>query len=384
MIARRRYVFTILIALFTLSAPVSPGLRSEVAAGGLPKQISDRAFWQMIVDFSEPGGYFRSDNFLSNETAFQQVIPELRKRVPPDSAYVGVGPDQNFTYITALKPRMAFIIDIRRQNMLEHLMYKAIVETSDDRVDFLARLFSRARPAGVNRTAPPQLLFAAFSSSPPSEALFQKNLQAILNRLTKHHGFPLSSDDRHGIEYVYRAFFNGGMDIRYSYPRQFGGIWFPTYAELMTTTDQHGQNHSYMANEDNFRALREFQRNNLIVPLVGDFGGEKAIRAVGNYIREHGATVSVFYTSNVEQYLFQSDAWHQFFSNVATLPLHANSTFVRSYFNIGFRYPPANIGPDIESASLFDPIASLMNAYRSGQIHTYFDVIERSKEPAAR
>lgn len=378
---RRRHLFTAVIALFTLSGSASFGLRTGIAADTLPRQLSDRAFWQMIVDFSEPGGYFRSDNFLSNETTFQEVIPELSRRITPGSVYVGVGPDQNFTYITALKPRMAFIVDIRRQNMLEHMMYKALMEISDDRADFLSRLFSKPRPSRVNRSSTPQALFAAFSAVPGSEALFQKNLPAIVNRLTRTHGFPLSTDDRQSIEYVYRAFFDGGTEIRYSYPRQFAGIWFPTVAELMTATDHQGRNHTYMASEENFRTLREFQRNNLLVPIVGDFGGDKAIRAVGQYVREHGSTVGVFYTSNVEQYLFQSDAWRQFFANVATLPLDANSTFIRSYFNIGFRYPPSNIAPDIQSVSLLDPINSLVGAYRAGQIRSYFDVIERSREP---
>src|ERR1700678_2924652 len=115
---QRRHVFVIVTALFSLSGAVLLGPRGEVAADSLPKRISDRAFWQMIVDFSEPGGTFGSDNLLSNETTYQEIIPELRKGSPADGVYLGVGPDQNFTYITALRPRVAFIIDIRRQNMI--------------------------------------------------------------------------------------------------------------------------------------------------------------------------------------------------------------------------------------------------------------------------
>ena len=116
----------------------------------------------MVIDFSEPDGFFRSDNFISNETTFQEVIPELKKRVSPNGVYLGVGPDQNFTYITALQPRMAFIIDIRRQNMLQHLMYKAIIEMSDDRADFMSRLFSRPRPGGLTRTTTAADMLAAY------------------------------------------------------------------------------------------------------------------------------------------------------------------------------------------------------------------------------
>jgi len=143
---RRSHVLVLVTALFSLSGVALFGPRDRVAADNLPKQLSDRAYWKMVVDFSEPDGFFRSDNFISNETTFQEVIPELKKRVSQNGVYLGVGPDQNFTYIAALRPRMAFIVDIRRQNLILHLMYKAIIEMSDDRADFMSRLFSRPRP----------------------------------------------------------------------------------------------------------------------------------------------------------------------------------------------------------------------------------------------
>ena len=152
---RRRLVFV------ARHRALQPGRRRRCSAPATasppatcPDSCRDRAFWKMVVDFSEPDGFFRSDNFISNETTFQEVIPELRKRVSPNGVYLGVGPDQNFTYIAALQPRMAFIIDIRRQNMMQHLMYKAIIEMSDDRADFMSRLFSRPRPGGMTRTTP--------------------------------------------------------------------------------------------------------------------------------------------------------------------------------------------------------------------------------------
>jgi hypothetical protein len=375
---QRRHVLVIVTALFSLSGALF-GPRGEAAADSLPKRLSDRAFWRMIVDFSEPGGAFGSDNILSNETTYQEVIPDLKKGSSADGVYLGVGPDQNFTYITALRPRIAFIIDIRRQNMIEHFLYKALMEVSDDRADFLSRLFSRPRPAGLEKSATPKVLFDAYNDVAASETLFQKNLQEVENRLVKHHRFPLTEEDVRGLRYIYHAFFSEGLDLRYSFPRQqYGAKWFPSYADLMEATDQTGLNHSYLANEQNFRALREFERNNLLVPIVGDFGGDKAIRAVGAYLASHGATVNCIYTSNVEQYLFQNDAWQHYYSNVATLPLNEHSTFIRAYFDKGFRYPPGIVTPDLHSVELLDPILSLLNAFRAGQIHTYNDVVKRS------
>jgi hypothetical protein len=373
-------MFVTVTALLSLFGLALVGPRGQLAADTLPKQLSDRAFWQMIADFSEPDGLFRSDNFISNETTYQEVIPELRKRSLSDGAYLGVGPDQNFTYITALRPRIAFIVDIRRQNMIEHLLYKAIIEMSDDRADFLSRLFSRPRPAGLEHSSAPRELFDAYEGVPASETLFQGNLKEVESRLVKRHGFPLTADDHRSLEYVYHAFFSEGPDLRYSFPRESPGArWFPTYAQLMMATDLTGLNHSYVATEESFRMLREFERHNLLVPIVGDFGQDKAIRAVGRYLVEHGSTVNYVYTSNVEQYLFQSDAWQHYYANVAALPLNEKSTFIRAYFDTGYLYPPGIISRNLHSVQLLDPIVGLLNVVRAGQIHTYSDVIERSR-----
>jgi hypothetical protein len=376
---RRRHFLDVL-ALLTLVGAVWFGPRVQVASGELPHELSDRAFWRLVSDFSEPGGYFRSDNLVSNETAFQHVIPGLVARTKRGGVYLGVGPDQNFTYIAAFHPRIAFIIDIRRQNMLLHLMYKALIEMSDDRADFLSRLFSRTRPKALGRTTSAEELFAAFGDITPTETNYRNNLNAIFDRLTKHHGFRLTDLDRETIdERVYRNFFNSGPDLRYSFPRAYGGQVFPSYAELMLQTDEAGTNHSYLSSDESYQALRDIERRNLLVPIVGDFGGPKAIRLVGAYLRDHNATVTYFYTSNVEQYLFQSDAWRRFFASVGTLPVEPNSTFIRAFFNMGFRYPPSSYGSSLRSATLLDPILNAVGAFKSGEIQTYYDVVERSR-----
>src|SRR5438876_12289748 len=96
-------------------------------ADTLPAQIPDAAFWRMVTDFSEEAGPFRFQ-YMSNEREFAALIPELKKSTKPGGVYLGVGPEQNFSYIAALRPRIVFIFDIRRENMLEHLIYKALFE----------------------------------------------------------------------------------------------------------------------------------------------------------------------------------------------------------------------------------------------------------------
>ena len=375
----RRPIFAVLLVSACLSGAALLGLRAQSVADTLPSELSDKEFWGLVTDFSEPDGFFRSDNLVSNERTYQEPIPELKKHALPNGVYLGVGPDQNFTYITHLKPRMSFIVDIRRGNLDQHLFYKALIEMSADRVDFLSRLFSRPKPDDLDKAATPADMFEAFTDMDPSQAMFDKSLVEIQKWLTERHGFALTPDDLRGVEYVARAFFAEGPALRYSFPVPRMARVFPTYAELMVANDGNGTNYSYLANEENFKALKEVERRNLIVPVIGDFAGPKALRAVGNYITSHGGTVNYVYTSNVEQYLFGNDAYKRYYASVATLPLAEQSTFIRSYFDRGFYYPPGVIMPDLHSVQLLDPVRGLLKAYGSDEIANYNDVVSRSK-----
>ena len=126
--SRRLWLSSGLIVLISLAGVYFISRGPDAPPPGLPATLSDTEFWNLIESFSEPGGYFRSENFVSNESTYQTVIPDLLQRTPTGGVYIGVGPDQNFTYIAALEPRVAFVVDIRRQNMIEHLMYKALFE----------------------------------------------------------------------------------------------------------------------------------------------------------------------------------------------------------------------------------------------------------------
>jgi hypothetical protein len=381
-------ILTLIAAWLLLCGTPTP----RITGHGLPDRLDDRVFWSIVTDFSEPGGYFRSDNLVSNETTFQHVIPALQQSLTPgSSAYIGVGPDQNFTYITALQPRIVFIVDIRRQNMLLHLMYKAVIEMSPTRADFLARLFSREKP-DLPAVTPTAMLFAAIAQGQPDSAVFERNLREVTRRLVRIHHFTLSSEDLRALDYVYRSFFSAGPDIRYSFGRGPGWLPFPSYRDLMLETDGQNTQRSYLATEETYQTLREMELRNLIIPIVGDFAGPKALRAVGAYLKARAGSVTAFYTSNVEQYLFRGDEWQRFYSNVSSLPINDRSTFIRSFFsNVGFRtysfqvapFPPTtpSSSQTPRSQTLLNPIVDLLTAYQSGRIQSYRDVIEQSHQP---
>jgi len=371
----------LIAAVALLSLVFAGGCRLLAAEDTLPAQLSDEAFWHLITDFSEGGGFFRFDNFISNEALFQHVLGRLKETTKPGGVYLGVGPDQNFTYIVALRPRIAFIVDIRRQNMLEHLMYKALIELSADRADFLSRLFARQRPENIGPESTPEELFKAFRNVPAELDLFFANLDAIKTQLEERHGFKLSAEDEASIQYIFRAFYVGGPNLTYVgpvTPRYAVRNRMPSYADLMMQNDGEGQNHSYLSSEDNFGILKDLEQRNLIVPLIGDFAGPKTIRSVGTYLKQQNAVVTAFYLSNVEQYLFQqNDDWSRFYENVATLPLDSNARFIRSVFN-GYAYNLRANGY-FRSDSLLASIPDLLEAFNAGKIETYYDVIRMSK-----
>jgi hypothetical protein len=332
----------VLIAALVIAAGAVGSVSAEV-----PSKLTDKEFWSLISDFSESDGTFHSENLVSNELRFQTIVPALLKQATPGRVYLGVGSEQNFTYIAATKPSMAFILDIRRGNLELHQIYKALIETSANRVEIVSKMFSRKAPTGLSASSTAAEIFAAFERVAPSQALFYENLKAIKSQLTSKHGFGLSNGDLDGVGYVYRNWFDAGPDIQYELTTGGGrggrggqggtgrggrgGIGgLPTYADLMTADDGTGTNRSYLANDENFKVLKDLHTRNLVLPVVGNFAGPKALRAIAGYLKQKSAVVSVFYASNVEQYLREDGIWGTFCASAALLPIDASSTFIRS------------------------------------------------------
>jgi hypothetical protein len=304
----------------TLVAHASCGTRGTAA---LPP-LTDEEFWRLSTTLSEPEGAFEhADNLVSNEVLFAQLAEMLRSR---GGAYVGVGPEQNFSYIARVQPALAFIIDIREENRSLHLMYKALFEMSADRADFLARLFSRDRPSGMDRGTSVHDLFAAFQQASASAALHEETRRLVRLRLLEARRFALSFRELQSIDDALKAFYVDGPDIRYGRSVPVGEAR-PPYSKLMTATDFRGRARSYLATEDAFTYVKDLHAHNRIVPIVGDFAGPHAIRRVGDYIRQQGTFVSAFYGSNVEVYLTR-DQTRVFCGNLATLPYHETTVFI--------------------------------------------------------
>src|SRR5262249_23021370 len=195
--------------LFALLVTAALTCFAQRGAPALPSEISDKDFWKMIVDLSEPGGTYPYENFISNELEYQDVIPALKATTKPGGVYIGVGPEQNFTYVSVLQSKLAFLIDIRRQNMVELLVYKALVDMSPSLADFVSNGVSRVKPAGLDAKTTPAALFTAIENAKVDPDLTAKNLAAIKAYMTKH-GYQLTTEDISNIDKIYDAFTRGG------------------------------------------------------------------------------------------------------------------------------------------------------------------------------
>jgi hypothetical protein len=135
-----------------------------------------------------------------------------------------------------------------------------------------------------------------------------------------------------------------------------GGPWIPTYAELMSARDPDGRHGSYLATEEAYATFRRYQLRNRIVPVVGDFAGGTALRAIGRHLASQGIAVSAFYTSNVEVYL--GAGVPRFEANVAALPSDARSVFVRTRFQMTGE---TNGRPDFRTTTYTVPVRDYLS-----------------------
>jgi hypothetical protein len=362
-----------LALVLTCSVPASASQREKQSRP--PESLSAAEFASLVQDISEDGGYFHSDNLISNETTYLHIVHKLQQLGATGGAYIGVGPEQNFTYIAKVRPRIAFIVDIRRQAMIQQLMYKAIFQLAPTRAEFLSLLLSKPLPRASlpARTASATELIALFSHVAADDNAFQANLAAIRKTIKEDFRVSLSEGDGSGLDYVYKSFRTGGLDISY----QMGGYrsaYFPTLGDLIAGTDLQGKPGNFLATADDYDFVRGMHRKNLIIPIVGDFAGKKALAAVGDYLRKSGLTVTAFYTSNVEQYLFQNGVFSGFVDNIRKLPITDHSLFIRSVpARVAYSHPA--LQPGHMSIALLQQMSVFLQDFDQGHYQTYHDLV---------
>lgn len=336
-----------------------------------------KSFAALSARLSEPGGYFDSDNLISNETSYLHVIGKIRELGVAGGVYVGVGPDQSFSYIAKIRPKMAIMIDIRKDNLLQHLLFKAMFARSRNRVEYLCTMFGKPFPKTKGWESRGVKELSEYIDTTASDAkLFEKTSKDIRQDIQKF-GIPLTQTDLETIGKVQHAFFSAGLDIRYSsYHRPPRSI-YPPYRELLLETDLGGQQQNYFNSEDDFQFIKKLEDQDMIVPVVGDLSGPQAMKAIGQYVAEIKEHVSAFYVSNVEFYLQRQGTFDKFAENLKSLPIDNRSVIIRSYFNY---YAPAHpqAEPNHFSTQLMERIDDLIKQCASGECESYNDIVTKN------
>lgn len=384
-------VFGFLTQSASLQPKAPPELQQEQQA---PAQIPDRVpapakslehsgareqFAQIVEKFSEPNGYFDSDNLISNESSYLHVMSKMRQMKVTGGAYIGVGPDQNFSYIAQIRPNIVFITDIRRDNLLQHLLFKSIFALSHNRMEYLCLFFGRPVPSDLKSwdARGIQEIIAYLDKTPSKRELFEKTKADIQSKV-KSFGVKLDPAEFETISRIHTAFFDAGPDLKFTSRNRPPQWYYPSYRDLLLEKDLTGKQCNYLASEDDFRFLQSLEERNLIIPIVANLAGDHALKSIAQYLKQRGERVSAFYTSNVEFYLmrgFRDDEFNRFAENVSLLPRDERSVIIRSYFNGVWRYEHPQSVNGYYSTQLLQTMESFVKEYSSGGYKSYSDLV---------
>ncbi len=333
-------------------------------------------FAQTISALSGPGGYFDTDNLISNERSYLHAISDLRAAGVRGGAYLGVGPGQNFSYIAEIDPELAVIIDVRRDNVLQHLIYKALFEVSSTRAEYLSALTGGPPPED------PQLLSDAsieeiigfVDGAATDDASVSAARASVLDRVESF-GFALAPGDIETIERFHGEFIQYGLDLRFRSHGRAPQYYYPTLRELVLEVDREGARASYLSSHERYDRVRRLQLADRILPIVGDLAGDVALAAVASHLESEGLQVSAFYTSNVEFYLYGGRTFGRFVDNVRALPRTDDAVIIKSFFAGGFggSHPLQEAG--YYSTQIVQSATGLVDGWDAGRYRDYWSIV---------
>jgi hypothetical protein len=365
-IRRRFFALCLALAAVLLAGPRAAGAQGR-----------DTSFAALVERLSEPGGYFDSDNIITNEASYLHVASQLERVGVRGGLYLGVGPDQNYSYIALIRPRIALLVDIRRDNLLEHLLFKSLFTMSRNRLEYLCLLFGKPVPADIDRwsTRSTREILAYVERTRTDSAAVEATKRASNDRISAFR-VRLDARDRGMIDRYRAEFVASGLDTRYSSLGRDNRMGYPSFGQLITATDRAGRQIGYLGDEAAFQVIREMHNRDRIIPVVANVAGAKAMAAIARYAADERMAVSAFYLSNVEQYLIERDeGFARYAANVRALPRDSSSVIIRSYFRRYGTHPLYVPAPGNVSVSMVEPIASFLKRYDAGGIRVYPDLL---------
>lgn len=364
----------VLAMLAVSGAGLSRGIATRAAQQG--RWAVDSSFAGTVARLSEAPGYFDSDNLVSNESSYLHAVSKLRAAGSTGGVFIGVGPDQSFSYIAEIRPNLALMIDIRRDNLLMHLMFKAFFERSTNRLEYLCRWFGIAVPPDAAEWEARAItdILDRIDSLPRSEAHARAATDTLLGTLARY-GVPLNDVDRETIRRFHAEFIQRGLDIKFTSTGRAPRSYYPTLRELILERDLDGRQVNYLATAERWAFLHDLQARDRVIPVVGNLGGSQAFPAISREVVRRGARVSALYVSNVEMYLWRDGLFGRFAETAAALPHDDRSVIVRSVFSGGFgRGHPLRVAGHM-STQLVQPLSDFSERYRRGGWTSYWELV---------
>jgi hypothetical protein len=335
-----------------------------------------QSFASLSEQLSEPNGDFDTDNLISNESSYLHVMPALEQGGVTGGVYIGVGPDQNFSYIARIRPASAFIIDIRRDNLLLHLLFKALFAASRDRIEYLSLLTGRQAPERLDswRDATIEKIVKYLDEAKPQSASALAVTAERLHEAIRKTGIKVSDQDLATIDRFHGQFIRAGLSLQFQSTGRPAREYYPSYRDLLLETDRRGRQLCFLASEDDFQFVKGLEGKDLIVPVVGNLAGPHALAAIGQEISRRGEKVSAFYISNIENYLFRDGSFSRYMENVKKLPHTDKSVVIRSLFG-GYQLPESV--PGYYSTSTIQTVSDLIANCGSTRCRGYYDLLKK-------
>ncbi len=333
----------------------------------------DTSFAATVQRLSEPGGYFDSDNLISNETSYLHVVPRLKSMGVRGGAFVGVGPDQSYSYIAVIRPVVAYLVDIRRDNMLQHLMYKAIFARSLNRADYLSRWLGRPVPrdvAGWSRRSIDEILRYVDTVTVDEVGAARERREIV--RTVASYGIPLTARDSETLTRYLETFARQGLNLRFESIGRGNASQYPTLRRVILETDLSAERASYLIAESDWQYVKGMHAANRIIPVVGDLGGRVAMKAIGEELRANGTPLTALYTSNAEQYVWGDGGFPNFARSIIAWPVDSAAVIIRSVFR-GGSHPMS--APGHRSAQTLQRMSDFRTRWMRGEIRTYWDLV---------
>jgi hypothetical protein len=339
-------------------------------AGATVRTDSNLLEFRRLFALSQPGDKFISDNVVSNETSLLQPAAELV--AVHGGAYIGVGPEQNYTYIALSRPEIAFILDLRRDNALLHLLYKTLFDMATSRVQFLCLLFGRPYDSKLEPepNAHADALLAAVDRVEQDRAWFDRQHGLLIERL-RSYGLGLSSADIQRIDHMHELFFLKQLEIRFELHKN---SWrkYPSLGSLLLLRTPHGQG-TFVDSNDAFQFVQNLHRRHRIVPLVGDVSERQPLGTIADELARRVLSLRAFYISNVEQYLLGRPNFTGWLGNLRRLPHDEQSILLRCYLDQGRPHPRQE--PGRRTTSLAHRLGVFLESTKDGPPRSYFALV---------